>query len=48
MFHSLDEQIRRGQGRTGAIWSRVLQHAGVLVVTGVIFGGLYLGILVLE
>lgn len=42
MFHSLDEQIRRGQGRTAAIWNRMLQLAGVLVVTGVIFGGLLL------
>lgn len=49
MFNSLDEQIKRGQGRTAAIiWNRMLQHAGVLVVTGVIFGGLYFGILVLE
>ena len=48
MFHSLDEQINRGQGRTATKWNRMLQNAGVLVVTGMIFGGLYFGILVLE
>ena len=48
MFHSLDEQNKRAQGRVPAIWNRMLQHAGVLVVTGVLFGGLYFGILFLE
>ncbi len=42
MFHCLDEQINRGRRRTATIWNRML------VVTGMIFGGLYFGILVLE
>jgi len=41
MFHRLD-------GRTATIWNRMLQHGGVLVFAGVIFGSLYFGILVLE
>lgn len=48
MFHSLDEQIKRSQGRVPAIWLRVLHHAGVLCMSVVLFGGLYLGILFLE
>ena len=48
MFHCLDEQINRGRGRTATIWNRWLQHAGALVVTRMIFGGLYSGIPILE
>ena len=48
MFHNLDEQIERSQGQAATIWNRMLQYAGVLVLAGVLFGGLYLGILFLE
>ena len=48
MFHNLDEQIKRSQGRAATIWNRMLQYAGVLFLSGVLFGGLYLGILFLE
>lgn len=48
MFHTLEEQIKRTQGRVPAMWNRMLQQAGVLVVTGVLFGGLSFGILFLE
>ena len=48
MFHNLDEQIKRSQGRAATMWNRMLQYAGVLFLSGVLFGGLYLGILFLE
>jgi hypothetical protein len=48
MFNSLDEQIERGQGRKSTTWERLLQYAAVLLVSAVLFGGLYVGILSLE
>jgi len=48
MFNSLDEQIERGEGRTPTRWERLLQYAGVLLVSTVLFGGLYFGIRFLE
>jgi len=47
MFGSLDEQTI-GQGQVSAIWARLVQYAGVFLVTAVLFGGLYLGIRFLE
>ena len=48
MFNSLDEQIERGHGRKSTTWDRLLQYAGVLLVSTVLFGGLYIGIRFLE
>lgn len=48
MFNSLDEQIERGKGRMHTKWERSLQYAGVLLVSAVLFGGLYFGIRFLE
>ena len=48
MFDSIEEQINRVQGRTASIWTRMLQHSGVFVITLVILGCLYFGILALE
>ncbi|MBL8290880.1 MAG: hypothetical protein JNN08_03535 [Bryobacterales bacterium] len=47
MFSSLDEQIERGQGRKSTT-ERLLQYAGVLLMSTVLFGGLYVGIRFLE
>ena len=48
MFNSLDEQIERGKGRMPTKWERLLQYAGVLLVSTVLFGGLYFGIRLLD
>ena len=47
MFHSLDEEIKRTQGRMPA-WHRLLQYAGVLCVSAALFGALYFVVLFLE
>jgi len=44
MFHSLDDQIKHGQGRAPAKWNRMVQCAAVLILTVVLFGGLNWGI----
>jgi hypothetical protein len=46
MFRGLDEQFTsQGPGQT--IWARLFRYAGVFLLTTVLFGGLYLGILFL-
>jgi len=48
MFQSLDEQMKRAQGRMATIWNRVLQYAAVFLLTVALFGGLNWGIRFLE
>lgn len=48
MFGSLEDKMNHGQGRTRTMWGRLVRCAAVLLVTVVLFGGLYLGIRFLE
>jgi hypothetical protein len=44
MFCSLDEQIRRADQATTTTRERSLYYAAVLLISIVLFGGLYAGI----
>ena len=44
MFNSLDEEIQRDDQATSAPHERWLRYAVVLLVSIVLFGGLYAGI----
>jgi hypothetical protein len=44
MFDSLEEQIKRDDQATSAPRDRWLRYAAVMVVTTLLFGGLYAGI----
>jgi hypothetical protein len=44
MFTSLDEEIRRDDDAVSTPQGRWLRHAGVLVISALLFGCLYAGI----
>ena len=48
MFRCLNEQIKRGQGRIPSTGESMLRYLGVCGLTVVLFGGLYLAIMLLE
>lgn len=48
MFNSLQEQIRSTEMEQRTVSEQVLRVAGVLVISVVIFGAVYLGIMLLE
>jgi hypothetical protein len=48
MFNSLDEEIKRDDHATSTARERWLRYAAVLLVSAVLFGGLYAGIRFLE
>jgi hypothetical protein len=48
MFNSLDEEIKRDDQATSTPRERWLRYAAVLLVSAVLFGGLYAGIRFLE
>ncbi len=48
MFTSIEDQIEQVQGRTTTQTQRVLRYVGVLFVTILLFGGLYLAIVLME
>ncbi len=48
MFYTLEERIRRTQGRTPALGGRLLRYAGVFALTALVFGALYAAIIFLE
>lgn len=48
MFANLDDQIQQTNGQPVNRRQQVLRNLGVFCVTTVLFGGLYLGILLLE
>ena len=48
MFNSLDEEIKRDDQATSTSCERWLRYVGVLLVSAVLFGGLYAGIRFLE
>lgn len=48
MFSNLDDQIQQTNGRPVGRAQQLLRVFGVLCVTSVLFGSLYLGILLLE
>ena len=48
MFDSLNDEMRRHEDTTEAPVSRWLRYAGVLMVSMLAFGALYVGILFLE
>jgi len=47
MFSNLEEQIEKSQGQAVSPTTRLLRYLGVLGLTAVLFGSLYLGILLL-
>ena len=48
MFSNIDDQIRQTNGQPISRAQRLLRALGVFGVTAVLFGSLYLGILLLE
>lgn len=48
MFSNLDDQIQQTNGQPFSLTRQLLRVAGVVCVTSVLFGSLYLGILMLE
>lgn len=48
MFRELNERIKRGHGRLRSTGESILRYLGVSGLTIVLFGGLYLAILLLE
>jgi hypothetical protein len=48
MFDSLEDKIRRDDQSTSTPTDRRLFYAVVLLVSGILFGGLYAGIRYLE
>ena len=48
MFNSLDEEIKRDDQATSTSRERWLRYTAVLVISVVLFGGLYAGIRFLE
>jgi len=48
MFSNLDEQIQQTQGRNVSPASRLLRLLSVLGLTTVLFGSLYLSIMLFE
>lgn len=48
MFTSLDDEIKRDDDAVSTPHGRWLRHAAVLLISGLLFGGLYLGVRLLE
>ena len=48
MFTSLDEEIKRDTDAVSTPQGRWLRYAAVLLISAVLFGGLYAGIRLLE
>ena len=48
MFSNLEDQIQQTSEQPGSGGRRLLRVLGVVGVTTILFGGLYLGILLLE
>jgi hypothetical protein len=48
MFNNLDEQIENTQSDTPTKIERLIRFAGVALLSALLFGGLYLGVLLLE
>lgn len=48
MFDNLDEQIEHTQGAAATQIDRLIRFAGIALLSMFLFGGLYLGIVVLE
>jgi hypothetical protein len=48
MFGNLDDQIRQTNGQPGSRTQQLLRILGVACVTTVLFGSLYVGILLFE
>ena len=48
MFSNIDDQIQQSNGQPVSRVQRLLRALGVFGVTTVLFGSLYLGILLLE
>jgi hypothetical protein len=48
MFSSLDEQIKRDEAVGSSPRERWLRYCGIVVVSALVFGGLYAAIIVME
>lgn len=48
MFDSLDDQMKRDDAREVSSTERWLRYAAVAVVSILVFGGLYLGVRLLD
>lgn len=48
MFDSLDDQMKRDQARESTRTERMIRYAAVAVTSVLLFGGLYLGVRLLD
>lgn len=48
MFHSLDEQIERTEGRHSSASTRPVRYAEAAILSLIVFGMLYLAIVAFE
>ena len=48
MFESLDDQMKKDEARATSSRDRVMKWALAAIVTVLVFGGLYLGVSMLE
>ena len=48
MFNSLDEQMKRDEAKTSNPRERWFRYASIAIVSILVFGGLYAGIMLLE
>jgi hypothetical protein len=48
MFNNLDEQIQESQGGAPTRVEQLLRFAAVAILSVILFGGLYLGVALLE
>lgn len=48
MFHSLDEQIERTEGRHSSASTRLVRYAEAAILSLIVFGMLYLAIVAFE
>lgn len=48
MFDSLDEQIRKDEDRVTTSGQRMMRYALYVIAAAVVFGGLYLGVHLMQ
>lgn len=48
MFDSLDDQMKRDDARASTTTERMIRYAAVAVTSVLLFGGLYLGVRLLD
>lgn len=48
MFDSLDEQMKRDEERESTKTERMIRYAAIVVTSVLVFGGLYLGVSLVD